>query len=122
MLEPPRLRDELRSYISRLDRVVRALLEREREAENRGERRAQLVRDGGKDVVAHLLHAMPLGDVLRRPDQPERCAGRIDDDAAPPVDDALGPVVEHDAMLHLERLSRLERARDLARASSRSAG
>ena len=57
---------------------------------------------------------MPLGDVLRRPDEPERRSGRIDDDAAPSVDDALGTVVEHDAMLHLERLSRLERTRDLA--------
>ena len=47
---------------------VAALLQREREAEDRRQRRAQLVRDRREDRVAQLVELAALGDVLRRAD------------------------------------------------------
>ena len=66
-LEPARLLREAVDHLrAQLFGKAGALAQRRREADDRGERRAQLVRDGGEDRVAQLVHALALRHVLRR--------------------------------------------------------
>ena len=89
-----------------------ALAQGDGEAEDGGERRAQLVGDRGEDVLPDLLDALALGDVLGRPDHAHRMAGAVEDHAAAALHDPLASVPEDGTVRHLEGVPFLERHRD----------
>jgi len=89
-----------------------ALAQGDGEAEDGGERRAQLVGDRGEDVLPDLLDALALGDVLGRPDHSHRVAGAVEDHAATTLHDPLASVPEDGTVCHLEGVPFLERHGD----------
>ena len=113
-LEPRRLaRDEADHLLPPLvGQGGPALAQGDGEAEDGGERRAQLVGDRGEDVLPDLLDALALGDVLRRPDHAHRVAGAVEDHAAAALHDPLASVPEDGTVRHLEGAPVLERHRD----------
>ena len=89
---------------------VEALLQRDRGAVHRGERRPQLVRDRGDEVRLRLVEALVLGDVAERVDDSvrEADAGRVDPEL-------LRPDVErHRGGLHAAVAARARRRRGSA--------
>jgi hypothetical protein len=96
---------------SLVDRFLRqalpVLLEGEREAEHRRQRRPQLVRHRGEDVLAELLDPPLLGDVLPRPEHLDRLLP-AKDHAATAGHDALEPVWADDPVLERVRLAVLQ--------------
>ena len=82
------------------------------EAEDRGQRRPELVRDRREDGVAQLVELPPLGDVLRRSDHADGGPRLVGDDAPPSMDPANPPVRDDDPVVVRERLSARAGARD----------
>ena len=87
------------------------LLEREREADDRRERRPQLVRDGREDRVAQLIDSVLLGHVLARAEHAGRLAV-IEDDVAATVQPAEAAVGEGGAVVEVEGAAARQRVRD----------
>jgi hypothetical protein len=89
-----------------------ARLQRHREADDRGQRRAQLVRDGREDGVAQCVDPLSLGDVLGGADHPDGSAALVRDHAAAARDPAHASVGERDPVLEGERRGVRERTCD----------
>ena len=81
-----------------------SLPQSDRDPEDRGERRAELVRDGGEDVVAELVQLLPLRHVLGGARHPGRRSGLVGDHAARCVQPADGAGREDETVLEGERL------------------
>jgi hypothetical protein len=82
-----------------------ALFQRHREAEDRRQGRAELMRDGREDRVAQRVELLALGDVLGRADHPQRPAVGVRDHAPTgqrPPHTSFG---EDDSVVKEERLS-----------------